>query len=103
VSEATQSNADQSSVAEGSLHLIHCLAGGELDGEQGGQILEIIPGVPPIKISLQAEPRDVASWLALARRLESAGFQALLMGDHPGSGASPWPALGAAAAVTTSL
>jgi probable F420-dependent oxidoreductase len=56
-----------------------------------------------IKMSVQAEPRDVDSWLALARRLESSGFDALLVGDHPGAGASPWPALGAAAAVTTSL
>jgi probable F420-dependent oxidoreductase len=56
-----------------------------------------------IKVSVQAEPRDIDSWLALARRLESSGFDALLVGDHPGVGASPWPALGAAAAVTTSL
>jgi probable F420-dependent oxidoreductase len=61
------------------------------------------PGVAPIKISLQAEPRDIGSWLSLARRLEAAGFEALLVGDHPGSGASPWPALGAAAAATTTL
>ena len=56
-----------------------------------------------IKVSVQAEPRDIDSWLALARRLESSGFDALLAGDHPGAGASPWPALGAAAAATTSL
>lgn len=56
-----------------------------------------------IKLSVQAEPRDIDSWLSLARRLESAGFEALLVGDHPGSGPSPWPALGAAAAVTTTL
>lgn len=56
-----------------------------------------------ISISVQAEPADVESWLALARRLEAAGFAALLMGDHPGSGASPWPALGCAAAVTRTL
>ncbi|WP_159622996.1 TIGR03621 family F420-dependent LLM class oxidoreductase [Ruania rhizosphaerae] len=56
-----------------------------------------------IRISVQAEPRDLNSWLALARRLEASGFEALLMGDHPGSGASPWPALGAAAAVTSTL
>lgn len=59
--------------------------------------------VPSIKISVQAEPRDVDSWLALACRLESRGFHALLAGDHPGAGASPWPALGAAAAVTRTL
>lgn len=56
-----------------------------------------------ITISVQAEPRDAASWLALASRLEAGGFEALLVGDHPGSGAAPWPALGAAVAVTTRL
>lgn len=56
-----------------------------------------------IAVSVQAEPADLPSWLGLARQLESAGFRALLMGDHPGSGASPWPALGSAAAVTTTL
>ena len=56
-----------------------------------------------ITVSVQAEPADLDSWLALARRLESAGFHALLLGDHPGSGASPWPALGSAAAVTRTL
>jgi len=59
--------------------------------------------VPRITISVQAEPTDLRSWLALAERLERAGFHALLMGDHPGSGASPWPALGCAAAVTETL
>ena len=59
--------------------------------------------MPAVKISLQADPRDIDSWLSLARRAEAAGFEALLVGDHPGSGASPWPALGAAAAVTTTL
>jgi probable F420-dependent oxidoreductase len=58
---------------------------------------------PRISVSVQAEPADLESWLALARRLEAAGFDALLMGDHPGNGASPWPALGCAAAVTRSL
>lgn len=56
-----------------------------------------------IAVSVQAEPADLASWLRLARRLEAAGFQRLVMGDHPGSGASPWPALGAAAATTKTL
>lgn len=59
--------------------------------------------MPDITVSVQAEPADLPSWLGLARRLESAGFRGLVMGDHPGSGASPWPALGAAAAVTTGL
>jgi alkanesulfonate monooxygenase SsuD/methylene tetrahydromethanopterin reductase-like flavin-dependent oxidoreductase (luciferase family) len=56
-----------------------------------------------IAVSVQAEPADLRSWLALARRLESSGFRGLVMGDHPGSGASPWPALGCAAAVTQVL
>lgn len=56
-----------------------------------------------VKVSVQAEPRDLRSWLGLARWLEARGFHALLMGDHPGSGASPWPALGSAAAVTETL
>lgn len=56
-----------------------------------------------IKVSVQAQPRDIDSWAGLARRLESSGFDALLAADHPGAGPSPWPALGAAAAVTTSL
>lgn len=59
--------------------------------------------MPSIKVSVQAEPRDLESWLSLARRLEAGGFEALLMGDHPGAGASPWPALGSAAAVTSTL
>jgi probable F420-dependent oxidoreductase len=59
--------------------------------------------VPDIAVSVQAEPADLTSWLALARRLETAGFRGLVIGDHPGSGASPWPALGCAAAVTESL
>ena len=59
--------------------------------------------MPRITISVQAEPADLRSWLALAERLEHAGFHGLLIGDHPGSGASPWPALGCAAAVTETL
>jgi probable F420-dependent oxidoreductase len=62
-----------------------------------------VGSVPDIAVSVQAEPADLRSWLRLARGLESAGFRALLMGDHPGSGASPWPALGSAAAVTKTL
>lgn len=56
-----------------------------------------------IEVSVQASPADLESWLALARTLESSGFRGLLLGDHPGSGASPWPALGCAAAVTRTL
>jgi probable F420-dependent oxidoreductase len=56
-----------------------------------------------ITVSVQGTPTDLSSWLSLARRLEASGFDALLMGDHPGGWASPWPALGAAAAVTRTL
>ncbi|HXT87645.1 MAG TPA: LLM class flavin-dependent oxidoreductase [Trebonia sp.] len=56
-----------------------------------------------IAVSVEAAPVDLSSWLSLARRLESSGFHGLLVGDHPGSGASPWPALGSAAAVTRAL
>ncbi len=63
----------------------------------------LVVSVPDIAVSVQAEPADLTSWLTLARRLESAGFRGLVVGDHPGSGASPWPALGTAAAVTQTL
>jgi len=59
--------------------------------------------VAEVTVSVQAEPRDRQHWLALARRLEADGYHALLIGDHPADGASPWPALGAAAAVTSTL
>lgn len=59
--------------------------------------------MPDIAVSVQAEPADLPSWLALAKRIEASGFRRLVMGDHPGSGASPMPALGAAAAVTQTL
>jgi probable F420-dependent oxidoreductase len=59
--------------------------------------------MPDIAVSVQAEPTDLQSWLHMARRLDAAGFHALVMGDHPGSGTSPWPALGSAAAVTQTL
>jgi probable F420-dependent oxidoreductase len=59
--------------------------------------------MPDIAVSVQAAPSDLHSWLSLARRLESSGFHGLLVGDHPGSGASPWPALGSAAAATQTL
>jgi probable F420-dependent oxidoreductase len=56
-----------------------------------------------VPVSVQASPRDLASWLELARRLEGEGFSALLCADHPGAGPSPFPALAAAATVTTTL
>lgn len=56
-----------------------------------------------VAVSVQGSPSGISPWTALARRVEAAGFEALLVGDHPGSGPSPWPALGTAAAVTDSL
>ncbi|MGR6321248.1 LLM class flavin-dependent oxidoreductase [Micromonospora soli] len=53
--------------------------------------------------SVQARPTDAASWTDLARRVEAAGFDALLAADHPGHGASPFVSLAAAAAVTSTL
>jgi hypothetical protein len=57
--------------------------------------------VTDVVVNVQAEPADLQSWLALARRVESAGFGALLMGDHPGAGVSPWPALGSGASTSS--
>ncbi|MEO3872215.1 LLM class flavin-dependent oxidoreductase [Nonomuraea sp. B12E4] len=53
--------------------------------------------------SLQANAADVASWTDLARKCEAAGFDALLAADHPGVTASPFVALAAAAAVTSTI
>ncbi|BEL12808.1 LLM class F420-dependent oxidoreductase [Actinoplanes sichuanensis] len=53
--------------------------------------------------ALQAQPADAASWLALARRAEAAGFDTLQAADHPGSCAAPYVALAAAAAVTSRI
>jgi probable F420-dependent oxidoreductase len=52
--------------------------------------------------SLQVDPVRSPSFLDTARRCEAAGFDALLAADHPGSCASPFVAL-AAAAVTSTL
>ena len=54
----------------------------------------------PIRISVEAQPEDAASWLALARRVDETGFATLYAADHPGSCAAPFVALAAAAAVT---
>jgi probable F420-dependent oxidoreductase len=53
--------------------------------------------------SLQVQPQNAAEWLDTARRAEAAGFETLLTADHPGSCASPFVALAAAAAVTTTI
>jgi probable F420-dependent oxidoreductase len=49
---------------------------------------------------VQSRLEDRAGWLALAREAESAGCEALYVADHPGTTASPFVALAAAAAVT---
>lgn len=56
-----------------------------------------------VTVSLQAQPKDMRSWTALARRCEASGFDALLAADHPGAAASPFVALAAAAPVTERL
>ncbi len=53
-----------------------------------------------VRISVQAVPGTLAAWLDLARTLESAGFDALLVGDHPGDGD---PLVALAATTTLSL
>lgn len=57
----------------------------------------------PIEISIAAVPSDQTRWSEIARRCESIGARALLLPDHPGSAASPFVALAAAAAVTSTL
>ena len=51
-------------------------------------------------MSVQAGPRDRGSWLALAADVESAGFEGLYVGDHPGVAPDPFVSLAAAASVT---
>lgn len=60
-------------------------------------------GLTMTAFSIQARPRDARSWLQLAQRCEKSGFDALLAADHPGSSASPFVALAAAASVTSTL
>ncbi|WP_418607684.1 LLM class flavin-dependent oxidoreductase [Georgenia sp. SUBG003] len=56
-----------------------------------------------VSVTVQALPRDAASWLDLAREVEARGFDALTTADHPGSIASPFVALAAAGAVTSRI
>jgi probable F420-dependent oxidoreductase len=53
--------------------------------------------------ALQVQPENAAEWLDTARRAEAAGFDTLLVADHPGACASPFVALAAAAAVTSTI
>jgi probable F420-dependent oxidoreductase len=57
-----------------------------------------------IRFGVQANvTSDGRGWLELARRVESLGFDALYVADHPGVAASPFAALAAAASVTSTL
>ncbi|MGK5742015.1 LLM class flavin-dependent oxidoreductase [Micromonospora sp. URMC 103] len=57
-----------------------------------------------VTFSLHASPSDTAAqWIDLARRAEAAGYDALLVPDHPGVTVNPFVALAAAAAVTTRI
>jgi probable F420-dependent oxidoreductase len=53
--------------------------------------------------ALQVQPETATEWLDTARRAEAAGFDTLLVADHPGATASPFVALAAAAAVTSTI
>jgi probable F420-dependent oxidoreductase len=57
-----------------------------------------------IRFGVQADVRsDGRVWLDLAAKTETLGFDALYVADHPGVTASPFVALSAAAAVTSTL
>ncbi|WP_306212196.1 LLM class flavin-dependent oxidoreductase [Actinoplanes sp. RD1] len=56
-----------------------------------------------VEFSLQVQPESAGEWLETARRAEAAGFDALLVADHPGVCVAPFVALAAAAAVTETI
>lgn len=56
-----------------------------------------------IGFALHADPREGRSWVALAQRAESVGFEAICVPDHPGSTGSPFVALAALAQTTSSI
>jgi alkanesulfonate monooxygenase SsuD/methylene tetrahydromethanopterin reductase-like flavin-dependent oxidoreductase (luciferase family) len=53
-----------------------------------------------VVVSVQARADDGESWLRLVRQVEAAGFHTLYVPDHPAEVASPFVALGVAAAAT---
>jgi probable F420-dependent oxidoreductase len=53
--------------------------------------------------ALQVSPEKATEWLDTARRAEAAGFTTLYVADHPGYGPSPFVALAAVAAVTSTI
>lgn len=58
------------------------------------------PRPDPATIFVQAAPGDARAWTELAREVERLGLGGLYAADHPGTTASPFVALAAAAAVT---
>lgn len=56
-----------------------------------------------IAFAVQGDPAGRQDWLALARRADELGFDALSIADHPGTTASPFVMLAVAAQVTTRL
>lgn len=56
-----------------------------------------------VTFALQAQPTSMGQWTEVARGAEAAGVEALCISDHPGSTASPFVALAAAAAVTETI
>jgi probable F420-dependent oxidoreductase len=53
-----------------------------------------------IRVSLQGQLESTPRWLELARTADAGGFDALYVGDHPGTSPAPFVALAAAATVT---
>lgn len=53
--------------------------------------------------ALQVSPESATEWIDTARRAEAAGFTSFYVSDHPGYGPSPFVALAAAAAVTSTI
>jgi probable F420-dependent oxidoreductase len=59
---------------------------------------------PSIRFGVQAAlTSDAKAWQELAKKVESLGFDALYVADHPGVTASPFATLASAAAVTSTL
>jgi probable F420-dependent oxidoreductase len=59
--------------------------------------------VTTLHFGVQGTPTDRPTWLELARAVEGEGFEVLYASDHIGVTASPFVALSAAAAVTSTL
>jgi probable F420-dependent oxidoreductase len=59
--------------------------------------------VPPVSFAVQAQLTDREAFTKLAGAAEVAGFDAFVVADHPGVSASPFVALAAAAASTSTI